>query len=296
MLSSSAPSSLMSRPLTRRVIISANYDNCFSALFSVDYLHFRRRLNEYLNEITQNAAVKLYVSSARQDNQTDLYNANHYKNGLCFPNYEVLCRERGWRFMKLLYPDVLFKWAAGTTMNAQKGERGFNGYRRSLEDPTKVGIIQAHLDEAARSHPGERIDFYCFDDTPAILDQLENKLTVPAGFKVHIVRSDAVNNIIQTFALMSPSPQEIKVQRTTHVEVALTVVSMNKDAQSIQKLASKKEEFKDDASTHSITLAHNSSSPGRNARGQIRTTLPIPSDETTHILSDREFPSPMWGL
>jgi hypothetical protein len=69
----------------------------------------KKKYLSYLNSkrTSDTLSVKVLNGSLRQDHQTDQHNYKNYHNGLCLENLPKLCKDNGWEFIPLLYPDVL---------------------------------------------------------------------------------------------------------------------------------------------------------------------------------------------
>lgn len=160
----------------RKVVLGFDYDGCADILFENTHNDSRKAFENFLDKITQNAEVEVYVASLRQDIITDEMNKNSYENGSCFDNLQKLCKQRNWVFRTRLVTDDQHNLPSGTAMKNRQ---------YSCSYLTKIDIINCHFKDIARNHPPENgvdakefIEYHFFDDdaNDYIFTMIENEI------------------------------------------------------------------------------------------------------------------------
>ncbi len=180
------------------VVFSIDYDGCGDILFNeikAKYPQHKETLqwlaNSFLQCLKDIAAsadhVILYVGSLRQSIEIDHRNCENNKNGLCFLNYEQLCRENKWEFNKLLLADVENKLLTGKAMQDEQ--------YTCIPSTNKIDIVQNQFADISSNHATDEINFYFIDDDPnnEILNSLKNHFqiknqTIPPNITPHFER------------------------------------------------------------------------------------------------------------
>jgi hypothetical protein len=181
-------------------IFSLDYDGCGDILFAEqveqrgrilreEVLTIQKKLNNFLNEkANQGDQVELYIGSARQSEELDIKGDHTNKNGLCYKNYDLLCKTKKWTFRRLLlFKDIIPSYESITPSDLEHIRR----------DRPKIPIIKYQLLEIAKKHPKSTVDFYFIDDDSnnSIFEYLinhlkKNKKELPINVRLHLVRFD----------------------------------------------------------------------------------------------------------
>jgi hypothetical protein len=171
-------------------IFSLDYDGCGEILFpdivnshktdkkmpdSFDFFlplltASKNILMNLLNHVSAGSdVVELYVGSARQDILADEGAAKqNSNNGLCFKNFEALCKDKEWTFRKLLLGDAEHNRPAGSTMCNRN-------LRSTHNTGSKAKLIEAQLSDIEKNYTGMDVDInFCFIDDDYVTDEHKN--------------------------------------------------------------------------------------------------------------------------
>ncbi|MBA2648833.1 MAG: hypothetical protein H0U75_04390 [Legionella sp.] len=116
------------------------------------------------SHIHSERSVELYVGSLRQSKNRDDYNASQNENGSCFEVFYEYAQQQNYKFRPLLLADVeqgdpLFPRAMYLALNHPEEKQ-----LHCSSDRLKGKIILAQLQDMARNHPNEDIEFVYMDD------------------------------------------------------------------------------------------------------------------------------------
>ncbi len=203
------------------VVISADYDSCWSILFSMShsvysqfknnekYKQLLKLLTNYIHKITKKKNIELFVGSARQSKSLDHYFRNkHLKNniktakkyginfkvdpgGFCFRDYEHLCKKKNWKLNKLLLSDYTNKVPKGTSWTNSKITISKNHFKNPVL--LKIKMLELQLKEIVKKYSKNKIEFYFFDDWDIIIKGVYHfiktkKLKIPRNINFHLIQ------------------------------------------------------------------------------------------------------------
>ncbi len=196
-------------PVTKKVVISQDYDGCFdimtkegaeAELVRNKWYWFdlckesgiatdarleltRQKYNDYLSSITQDAdSVHVYVGSDRQSYALDRHNAKVHSNGSVFSALQKLCKTRSsanqaWVFEPLLLADPDDKSVRPYGKRRGEAHRAIGSVNEHLycaeKESSKVKLILHQIWDAYRQNPRiDEIEFHFIDDRKDLLDDI----------------------------------------------------------------------------------------------------------------------------
>jgi hypothetical protein len=214
--------------MTKRVVISQDYDGCYSIVapngvenernghnkqIYKQYPDLNSKLeklpilyNDYLTDLTKEAeSVSVYVGSDRQSKALDELNIRRNKNGSAFSALNSLCEERNqkdgktWTFEPFLLADgnnprgsafERMKNSSGHQLEAPEPSRNTDEGR-----PSKIPLLMAQMRDIRKQYPNDEIEFNFIDDRQDLINDICKYLKpkdIPEGICLKINKFDYV--------------------------------------------------------------------------------------------------------
>ncbi len=214
-------------PKYKRIVISADYDNCWSIFFNKncyllwnefdEYKHNYKLLKQHVQSICKHAKfVGLFCGSARQSKYDDYQIGMEHFNNIqskgknqslfhkikprsAFKDYEYLTKRKKWKLFRLLLADKDNKVRTGSAWKSSK-------YRLSTKHKStgelKVAMLQNQLDYLHKLYPSKSIDFYFYDDWDVVISAVtkaikRKQLRIPSMIRVHVIQFNQSKQSLQ---------------------------------------------------------------------------------------------------